>query len=128
MQKLSFEGTITSGEGNGKKFLALPWVKQQIKNHLGFAPYLGTLNLQLTENSIQNKKHLKEEAAKKILPAQGYCAGWLFSASIKGIACAVVVPQVKKYPEKLLEIIAPVNLREKLKIKDGDVVNVSVFV
>ncbi len=126
MQNLSFVGVVASGEGDGKKFLALPWVKKQIKAHLGFTPFLGTLNLLLTPASIQNKKNLGPALAKKILPTEGYCVGLLFQATIEGVTCAVVLPQVKGYPENMLEIIAPSNLRETLKIKDGDVVNVLV--
>jgi riboflavin kinase len=124
---LTFNGKATTGAGEGKKYLALPWVKEQINQTLGFSPYLGTLNLTLTRASLANKKLLKRSELK-IHPAEGYCLGLLFHASIHGTPCAVVVPQVDSYPENVLELIAPVNLREKLNLKDGDEVAVSVQV
>ena len=54
--------------------------------------------------------------------------GLLFKASIAGLNCAVILPQIKNYPENILEIIAPVNLRDKLKVNDGDALTVSVQV
>ena len=51
MKKMKLNGAIFSGGGNGKKFLELPWVKQQIREKLGFTPYPGTLNVKLNEKS-----------------------------------------------------------------------------
>ncbi len=127
MQQVTFAGKVTSGEGKGKQFVSLPWVQQQIKNQLGFFPFLGTLNLTLTPDSIKNKKLLKQVKAATIVPPKDFCTGLLYKAKIGNIECAVVFPQVENYPINKLEIIAPINLREKLKIKDGDVVNVSVL-
>jgi riboflavin kinase, archaea type len=128
LRKLTFHGKVTSGEGNGRKYLQLHWVLSQIKEKLGYTPYLGTLNLTLTPESAQNRKILEETDAPKICPAEGYCAGLIFSASINGLGCAVVLPQVKGYAERLLELIAPINLREALNLKDGDSVLVTVRV
>ncbi|MEM3712744.1 MAG: DUF120 domain-containing protein [Thermoproteota archaeon] len=40
---------------------------------------------------------------------------------------AVVIPRVPSYPKDMLEIIAPVNLRETLGLKDGDEIEVTVL-
>ncbi|MCW4010920.1 MAG: CTP-dependent riboflavin kinase [Candidatus Bathyarchaeota archaeon] len=128
MNSVTFEGKIITGKGDGKKYLSLPWVKRQVEEKLGFTPYLGTLNLQLTKESITRKKLLEEAETDAISPARGYCVGLLFEASVKGIKCAVVAPQIENYPKGVLELIAPVNLREALKVKDGDSVTVSVCI
>jgi riboflavin kinase len=128
LASLTFNGKVITGEGNGKKFLALPWVKQQIEQKLGFTPFLGTLNLNLTEESVTNKKILEKTRNITIQPTAGYCVGLLFHASIKGTRCAVVSPQVAGYPKNVLEVIAPVNLRDALNLKDGDEVAVYVQV
>jgi riboflavin kinase len=126
LDSITFEGTLFTGEGNGKKYLGLLWVKQQIEEKLGFTPYLGTLNLKLTKTSTQRKRFLEKEKAVRICPAEGYCPGFLFRACIKGGDCAVVLPEVKGYPENVLEIISPLNLRETFNLKDGDELIVSV--
>jgi len=61
----------------------------------------------------------------KICPADGYCNGLLFKAFIGTLECAIVVPEVAGYPKALLEIIAPVNLRETLQLEDGGEVTVT---
>jgi riboflavin kinase len=45
---------------------------------------------------------------------------------IEGIRGAVIIPDRTHYPVDLLEIIAPVNLREMLGINDGDNVKIVV--
>lgn len=127
MGTLTFNGKVITGKGEGKKYISLPWVKKQVEQNLGFSPYVGTLNLTLTKESLANKK-LLNKSELIIRPVEGYCSGLLFRASIRGSPCAVVAPQVGNYPENVLELIGPVNLREKLTLKDGDDVAVSVQV
>jgi riboflavin kinase, archaea type len=128
LRTITFEGKVITGEGNGKKYLALPWVKQQIEEKAGFTPFLGTLNLKLTRAEAERRKLLNKTKSARICPAEGYCMGLLFKASIADVECAVVLPQVKSYPDNVLEVIASVDLRDKLKVKDGDAVAVSVQV
>jgi len=128
LKKMKLNGTVFSGGGNGKKFLELPWVKQQIREKLGFTPYTGTLNVKLNEKSVQQKKLLEEAPSMKICPVKGYCKGLLFKASIGVVGCAIVLPEVAGYPKDLLEIIASVNLRKALLLEDGCEVTVAVNV
>jgi len=128
MTPLILKGTVTSGQGNGKKYLALPWVLSQMKAKLGYTPYLGTLNLKLTAQSIPHRKQLMKAKTETISPAEGYYTGLLIKAHINVLECAIVLPQVKNYPENTLEIVAPSYLREKLHLKDGDTVEVTVTV
>jgi riboflavin kinase, archaea type len=128
MNNITFHGKVITGEGNGKKYLALPWVKQQIEEKLGYTPFLGTLNLKLNKESAARKKFLEKARATTICPAQGYCIGTLYEATVGNVSCTVVAPKVEGYKKDLLEVIAPVNLRDALKLKDGDAVTVSVHV
>ncbi|MGB9842173.1 MAG: DUF120 domain-containing protein [Candidatus Bathyarchaeales archaeon] len=128
MKKLEFSGRVFSSKGEGKKFLTLPWVTHQITQKLGFTPYPGTLNLRLSEGSVQRKELLEKACSITIVPAEGYCNGKLFKAFIGKLECAIVIPEVPGYPRDVLEIIAPVNLREMLKLNDGDEVAVTVLV
>ena len=126
MNTITLNGKVISGDGNGKKYLSLPWVKKQIEEKLGFTPYLGTLNLELTNESMEKQKLLEKENAFTILPPQGYCAGLVFKACISGTECGIVIPQVKNYPKSLLEIMSPENLREKFHLTDGKKISVTV--
>ena len=126
MKRIEFSGTVTSGDGDGKKFMELPWVKRQITEKLGFTPYAGTLNLKLAEENAKQRKLLEKTPSAKVLPAEGYCEGLLFKAFIGIVQCAIVVPQVAGYPNDLLEVIASVYLREALQLEDGREVTVAV--
>jgi len=128
LDKIKLSGTVFSGGGDGKKFMELPWVKRQIEEKLGFTPYPGTLNLQLSEENVKHKKLLEKAHSIKVCPAEGYCNGTLIKAYIGTLECVIVVPEVAGYPEDLLEIIASVNLRERLKLEDGSEVTVTVNV
>lgn len=128
MKTLTLEGKIATGEGNGKKYLQLPWVKQQLEEKLGFTPFLGTLNLELSRQSVKRKRKLPKAKTIMICPPKGYCVGLFFKASIGGLECVVVLPQIEGYAEDLLEVIAPVNLREALKLGDGDTAKVKVYI
>ncbi len=127
LNTLTLDGKIISGQGNGKKYLALPWVKQQMEEKLGFTLYLGTLNLKLSSESAKRRKLLETTETLKIRPAEGYCVGLLFKAAIGETECGIVIPQVEGYPKNLLEIIAPTDLREFLHLSDGDAVAVTVY-
>ena len=128
MKTLTFDGEVVTGEGNGKKYLAILWVKQQIEEKLGFTPFLGTLNIKLTKGSTRQKKRLEKTKSTTIFPAEGYCYGFIFKAAIGNIDCAVVLPEVEGYRENVLEVISAVNLREALNLRTGDNVSVTVYI
>lgn len=129
MKSVTLQGKVFTGEGGGTKFLSLPWVQKQIKEKLGFKPFLGTLNLRLTQESIEAKKALTEtEKAITIVPIEGFCCGLCYKARIMNkIDGAIIIPQVPDYPEDLLEVIASVSLRKTLKLREGDEVQLSVY-
>jgi riboflavin kinase len=128
LREIALEGAVFSGNGEGKKFVSLPWVKSQVKEKLGFTPYLGTLNILLTSESMSRKKLLEKAKKFEILPEKGYCTGTLIKARMEGLDCGVVLPQVPSYPIDLLEIVAACNLRERFGLKDGSEVCVSVTI
>ena len=128
MKTIEFSGTVFSGQGEGRRFIELPWVKRQIQEKLGFIPYPGTLNARLLKESMERRKFLDDAEGMRICPPEGYCSGLLFKAEIEGLDCAVVVPQVEGYTLDVLEVIASVNLKEKLGLRDGDEITITVHV
>jgi riboflavin kinase len=128
LPKIVLKGTVFSGTGEGRKFIDLPWVKQQIEEKLGFAPYAGTLNIRLLKFSVKQKKLLENAKGIVVCPEKGYCTGLLIKAKIGSLECAIVIPQVRNYPSDVMEIIASVYLRERLKVADGSEVTVTVNV
>jgi riboflavin kinase len=129
LKTVTLQGNLHSGQGGGAEFLSLLWVQKQIIEKLGFKPFLGTLNLHLTQKSSEAKKGLIETGrAIMIVPVKGFCCGSCYKARIMNkIDGAIIIPQVPIYPEDLLEVIAPVSLRKTLKLREGDEVRLSVY-
>jgi riboflavin kinase, archaea type len=128
LPQIVFVGTVFSGEGRGKKFVELPWFRRQVEQKLGFSPYPGTLNLRLMDKNVEKRRLLETSGGLTVTPQAGYYSGVLFRAAIEGLDCAVVIPIMPNYPNDVLEVIAPVYLREHLKLVDGSVVAVCVNV
>lgn len=127
MKALCLEGKVFSGKGEGTKFTALPWAKEQITQKLGFSPHPGTLNIKLTERSTKLRKQLRKAKPVEITPPEGYCRGKCFLAVLQDdTKCAIVIPETPDCPGNIVELIAPTNLRERLKLKDGDTVQLKI--
>jgi len=119
---------VFSGKGEGAKFINLPWVRKQITEKLGFTPHPGTLNIKLTRESLKLRTLLGKTGAIEISPAAGFHRGRCFKAYlINNLKCAVVIPETPNYPRDIIELIAPINLREKLQLRDGDYVQVKIL-
>ena len=125
--EIVLKGKVFSGNKRGKTFVNLPWVKKQINEKLGFNPYIGTLNLRLPNEADINE--LREANGIKIIPEKGYYEGKCFKALLMGkVEGAVVLPDVPEYPPDLLEVLAPVNLRETLGLNDGVEIEVTITI
>ena len=127
---LRIKGKVTSGTGRAVKFLSLDWVQSQIKEKFGFFPFKGTLNLAIDERTSENYRiYTLTHPGILVEPVcEGYSSGKFFSVRIDGrIDGAIVIPQVLGYPRDLVEIIAPVNLRNRIGLKDGDEVAIEIL-
>lgn len=126
----SLPGIVINGLGEGRYYMSLEPYKKQFLRHLGFEPFPGTLNLRLAGADIPTRKKLE---ALTWVPIHGFSAdGRTFGevrclpCRISDIPCGIVVPGRSHYPEDIVEVIAPVGLREALKIKENDRVTVEV--
>jgi riboflavin kinase len=122
------QGTVFSGEGVGRKFIGFEWAKQQIKEKLGFDPYQGTLNILLSRTEAQHLKTILSKVKKiEITPERGFYRGWCVKVHLMNqIEAAIIIPQKPHYPSNILEIVAPIPLRQALSLEDGDIVEVTV--
>lgn len=129
-ENLELEGSVLKGLGEGQYYVSIPQYKKQFEEKLHFVPFPGTLNVQLSKNSSLLRKTLREMPAVRI---EGFSdgertfgGGSCYSVNICGIEAAVIAPERTHYPSDLIEIIAPVKLRDALELKDGDKVVIQV--
>ncbi len=122
-------GRVVTGLGEGQYYISLEGYRKQFIEKLGFDPYPGTLNIKLDSQSAELKKtitaNLKISGFKDHNRTFG--SGACFNVMILDIKGAVITPERTHYPEDVIEVIAPVNLREYLKVKDGSIVQVEVI-
>lgn len=129
VHKKFLTGKLITGLGEGQYYISLDGYRTQFVEKLGFTPYPGTLNIKLDAPSVDIRKgisaDLKISGFKK--DNRTFGSGSCFNISIMGIKGAVIVPERTHYPEDIIEIIAPVNLRKHLKLRDGSIVEVEVI-
>ena len=127
MRNLIITGKIVSGAGEGAYFTQIDWVSRQCDEKLGFIPYPGTLNLELSEEFLVTVESLeKEKGVELISPDPKFCNGKAFPVLLGEMRAAIIMPEekVRVHPKNIIEIIAPMNLKASLNLKDGDSVTV----
>ena len=130
---VTLEGILFSGLGEGAYYVTKEGYRKQFMEKLGFDPYPGTLNLKLTTE--YDVKTMSELEAYPSLEIQGFkdesrtfgpvkCYPAIINNKVKG---AVIYALRSHYNASVLEIIAPVFLRGRLKLKDGNKVKVEIL-
>jgi phosphoglycolate phosphatase/riboflavin kinase len=120
---ITVTGKIVSGMKKGNFFTNLEWVQDQCQKRLGFKPYPGTLNLDIGSDPIGIFEQLRKTGGIRLVsPDPDFCSGHVYPVSVMGVSGAVVVPaeDVRAHGNHVLEVIAPVNLKEALDVADGD--------
>ena len=134
---LSLDGTVTSGMGEGKHYISLSGYMQQFRDRLGYEPFAGTLNVELTAASVRARDEL-EAQTDDATPIDGWEDGdrtfgpaTCYEARVESDAGSydgahVIVPERTHHDATQLELIAPVKLRDELALSDGDDLTVHV--
>ncbi len=127
--KRILSGKVITGLGEGQYYISLEGYRTQFREKLGFDPYPGTLNLKLDSQSIEIRKRISANTRISGFTDQNrtFGSGSCFNVRISDIKGAVITPERTHYPEDIIEVIAPLNLRDYLNIKDGSVVHVEVI-
>lgn len=116
-------GIVFSDLGRAASFMTVDRVAAALRDALGFAPYPGTLNLKLnTPESQRTWAAVKNDAAGIEIRAldAAHCSARCFRIQIEGNwPGAVILPAVQGYPADKLEVIAPLRLKDALKVEDG---------
>jgi len=133
---VDFEGSVVSGMGEGAYYMSLEGYKKQFLEKLGYEPYPGTLNVRLTDQVYMNAR--LELGRHPSVFLDGFSDGtrtygWVkcYRASINGSAmenAAVLVLERTHYDDSMLEVIAPVSIKDATGIKNGDRIRVQVMI
>jgi CTP-dependent riboflavin kinase len=129
-QDLAITGKIVSGAGEGAYFTQIDWVQQQCDEKLGFKPYPGTLNLEISEEFIFAIEVLDQQKGIELIsPDPKFCNATVFQVSLGDISGAIILPEekVRVHPKNIIEIIAPLNIKASLKVRDGESLKISII-
>jgi len=128
-QRKFLTGKVITGLGEGQYYISLVGYRKQFIEKLGFTPFPGTLNIKLDPASIGIRKGISADIKISGFTTENrtFGSGSCFNVMIDDVKGAVIVPERTHYPEDIIEIIAPVNLREHLNIRDGSAVEVEVI-
>ena len=109
--------------------MALDWVQDCLKQSLGYNPFPATLNVRpkAAEDAQVWRRVKSTFAGTPLAPAaNGFCRAKIYRVEIHApanaakIAGAILLPEVKDYPNDKIEIVAPVRLKDYLGVGDGD--------
>ena len=133
---VELSGTVTSGMGEGRHYISLPGYMEQFEERLGYEPFLGTLNVELTAESVRARSAMEaldpvpidgwEDEDRTYGPAVCYPATIETADGELYQQAHTIAPERTHHDEDQLEIIAPEKLRETLALEDGDRVTVHV--
>ena len=104
--------------------MALDWVQKALREGLGFSPYPATLNLKLeSEKDITVWQEVQRQmpGLDIISPDPSFCQARCFLVEIEGrYKGAVLLPGVEGYTADKIEVLAPVRLKDQLRVRDGE--------
>jgi riboflavin kinase len=118
-------GVVVGGLGEGQYYISREGYCTQFRRLLGFEPFAGTLNIRLDEPFVpSNLQAIKIEGFRDEGRTFGECK--CYRILVNGIEAAIVRPDRSNYPAHLVEVVAPVRLRDALHLADGDPVEVTL--
>lgn len=127
---LQFRGRIVRGFGEGAYYLSLPGYEKALVQKLEFRPYPGTLNLRLDKKSQNQHAFLRNEDGLFIpgFKWENRQLGgiYVFPCRIGNIPGALLRPVRTHHGPDIIELVAAVSLKQKLKKKEGDWVKVKM--
>jgi riboflavin kinase len=130
---ITLEGAVFTGLGEGAYYTSQEEYRRQFIEKLGFDPFPGTLNLKLTaEYDIKTRSELEAYPAVEIegFRREGRSFGLVkcYPATINNTIKGAIISALRThYDPSVVEVIASVNLRKHLRLKDGHKVKVEVL-
>ena len=132
---LALRGTVTGGMGEGRHYITLPGYAEQFRERLGYEPFPGTLNVDLTEESVRRRGEMAGIDAVQIDAWEDedrtYGAASCYAVTLAADGetyetTHAIVPDRTHHDDDQLELIAPNSLRDALDLDDDDEVEIRV--
>ncbi len=126
-RKTAIIGIAQKGIGEGSYYVLQKQYQQEFKSKLGFNAFPGTLNLKINKEELApflaNNKQIKINGFTTKTRSFGSITA--YKIRINNIEAAIIKPERARHPEDIIEVVAPLSLRDLLKLKDNDKVKLS---
>ncbi len=125
---LELAGTLVSGSGEGRYYMALDGYTKQFRKKIGYVPFPGTLNVRLDADSVVELDPVGGTLIDGFSDGQR-TYGWVrcYTAMINSRAsCDLLRLERTHHDETIVELVAETNLRKELGLDDGSRVTISV--
>lgn len=131
MAAVNFHGKVFSGLGRGAYYVGMPGFRKRFEDLLGYSPYPGTLNLRLdSPEEVKQRTRLRETLGMSVAPfaheGKKLSSVKCFGGEMRGVGITLTIPEITDYDDSVLEVIAPVRLRDALGLSDGQTVPLSI--
>lgn len=140
LARVKLAGVLVSGMGEGAYYMTLDGYTRQFKSKVGYIPFPGTLNIQLTLREYKDAaRRLRSERAGITIESfsdknRTYGSARCFPALMytkdhrgDGIPCDLIVLERTHHDDSIVELISKVCLRESAKISDGSELVVEIL-
>ncbi|WP_162989825.1 DUF120 domain-containing protein [Natronorubrum halophilum] len=120
---VTVEGTVVSGFGTGNEFVSLEGYARQFRAVLGYEPYPGTLNLDLPhpiDTRLEQLDPVRINGWRDGDRSFGavYCYPASAADADESVRLHAIVPKRTDHDTSTLELISPVNLRNRFDLSD----------
>jgi riboflavin kinase len=129
-ETIVIEGVVVSGLFEGAYYISKDGYRNQIIDKLEFDPFPGTLNVKISDEYLESRRHLDESPSIKLHGfkdgerAFGSCRCYPVKINDE-VNGALIVADRTTHDYNILEIISPHYLRRKLGLADGDTIKMS---
>lgn len=133
--RVSVTGTVADGMGEGKHYISLAGYQRQFQAQLGYSPFLGTLNVELNGETAAGRGRIETLDGLPIVEWEDeertYGAATCYSAEVhadgKSFEPAhILIPDRTHHDDRVVEVIAPVKLRDALSLESEDEVSLDI--
>jgi riboflavin kinase len=125
------EGRLVTGLGEGAYYVEA--YASKLRDALGFKPHLGTLNVKVIDEDSRRAIGRMKNTPPLVVSGfhhKGRTFGDVICYRVKvnkEIEAAIVMAQRTHHSEDILEVVAPVNIRETLNIEDDSKITLTVI-
>jgi riboflavin kinase len=126
---IELEGRVVSGLGEGYYYMKEKNYRDQIIQKLNIEPFLGTLNVKVNSDYLPKLELIR--AAQGIViegfktEDRSFGDVIAYHAKIEEINAALIIPDRTHYTD-IIEIISNIKLRDFFKLKDGDLIKITI--